>query len=575
MALGDEAAKQAANDANHLLVANLGEGGATLVWGLMIIAGFILLLIFWRYVGVLSEGGAEDDSIERQTYCDLRSSLKEGGRPTQIYCYLLTKFLDRVDRFLGDHGQHEAGIFRNAFGIRGPYPLWTAIAFERCLLLAMVYPVVTVLLAWTISGQVGPVERSLGLTASLPSWWRVMLVGFPLLSVPSPIALVTNYRKGLVAGGLIGAIALFVVSAGTGWAGAEIGKGTGIGASAFAVATTAGIAIAAVIGGMTEGSVAVIGVIALCAVSIGASTAASAMYAALEPDSLKNTAAEFFLTAANVIVASICGMALVWRLVIGFGRLRQRAARKGWLGRLIALTCAAMILSVVSSAFWLAGLAPWQTFGPAALFVVLLTVLNAPFDWFSIGLTRALLRRGVELGGWWPFGLALLDVALALVILLLLTPVLVIGVQAFNFAGMLGGGSPVFPLSPLFQDIAVHPSDPANWWVYILLLATMVPSFANLVIGSVSLTRGAPRVSNWLLRSMPPARAVPKYDRYWIASVLTVQWLVGFTLTVLALIGLVWALIGIFPGVGIRFLDYARWVASLRLPDVVARFFGP
>jgi hypothetical protein len=29
-------------------------------------------------------------------------------------------------------------------------------------------------------------------------------------------------------------------------------------------------------------------------------------------------------------------------------------------------------------------------------------LLNAPFDWASLGLTRALLRRGLELGGWWP-----------------------------------------------------------------------------------------------------------------------------------------------------------------------------
>ena len=41
--------------------------------------------------------------------------------------------------------------------------------------------------------------------------------------------------------------------------------------------------------------------------------------------------------------------------------------------------------------------------------VGLLTLLNAPFDWASLGLTRALLRRGLELGGWWPYLLALVD----------------------------------------------------------------------------------------------------------------------------------------------------------------------
>jgi hypothetical protein len=38
---------------------------------------------------------------------------------------------------------------------------------------------------------------------------------------------------------------------------------------------------------------------------------------------------------------------------------------------------------------------------PMLLFLGLLTLLNAPFVWVSLGLTRALLRWGLELGGWW------------------------------------------------------------------------------------------------------------------------------------------------------------------------------
>jgi hypothetical protein len=56
------------------------------------------------------------------------------------------------------------------------------------------------------------------------------------------------------------------------------------------------------------------------------------------------------------------------------------------------------------AAEWLSPLAVWQMLGPLLLFLGLLTLLNAPFDWVSVGLTRALLRRGPELGGWWPYG---------------------------------------------------------------------------------------------------------------------------------------------------------------------------
>jgi hypothetical protein len=79
----------------------------------------------------------------------------------------------------------------------------------------------------------------------------------------------------------------------------------------------------------------------------------------------------------------------------------------------------------------------WGLTGPLLLFLGLLTLLNAPFDWASLGLTRALLRRGLELGGWWPYLLALVDAALATVIIACLALVMVIGVQAFDELGNL------------------------------------------------------------------------------------------------------------------------------------------
>jgi len=65
----------------------------------------------------------------------------------------------------------------------------------------------------------------------------------------------------------------------------------------------------------------------------------------------------------------------------------------------------------------LSPLKSWEVVGPFLLFLLLLTLLNAPFDWASLGLTRALLRRGLELGGWWPYVLALVDAALAGIII--------------------------------------------------------------------------------------------------------------------------------------------------------------
>ena len=94
------------------------------------------------------------------------------------------------------------------------------------------------------------------------------------------------------------------------------------------------------------------------------------------------------------------------------------------------------------------------------LFLGLLSLLNAPFDWASLGLTRALLRRGLEIGAWWPYCLALVDACLTAAIIALLALTMVVGVQAFDALAVHGGGTPVLPLDALFNGIAAQPAAP-------------------------------------------------------------------------------------------------------------------
>jgi hypothetical protein len=191
---------------------------------------------------------------------------------------------------------------------------------------------------------------------------------------------------------------------------------------------------------------------------------------------------------------------------------------------ILACLAAAAILSH-SEAWW--GLA-----GPLVLFMGLLTLLSAPFDWASLGLTRALLRRGLELGGWWPYLLALADAVLA--------------------------GAPEY------------------WWVYALLLSSMIPSFINLVIGGLALTRGIPGLPYLLLNFMPTGKAVPGFDRAWLGLVLTGQIFVGAFLGLAAQALLAWGLIfHVMPWVGLDLLDMARAVAAFDLPARIGQLFSP
>jgi hypothetical protein len=247
-------------------------------------------------------------------------------------------------------------------------------------------------------------------------------------------------------------------------------------------------------------------------------------------------------------------------------------------GIFLAILLAAMFLLCLVAADLLppAG-GEWATSGPLLLFLGLLTLLNAPFDWASLGLTRALLRRGLELGGWWPFLLALADACLAAVIIALLALTMVIVVQAFDELAVHGGGekAAVLPLDALFHGIAKNPGAPEFWWVYALLLSTIIPSLINLAISGMALTRGIPGVVRLLLNWMPEGRDVPDYRRPLAATGLTVQIFAGAFLGIAAQAILAWALIfHVMPWIRLDLFWLSEQLADLNLPGKFFHLIG-
>jgi hypothetical protein len=235
----------------------------------------------------------------------------------------------------------------------------------------------------------------------------------------------------------------------------------------------------------------------------------------------------------------------------------------------------ATILACLAVVGTLLPLRTWPYIGPLLLFQGLLTLINAPFNWASIGLTRALLRRGLELGGWWPYLLALADAVLAGVIVALLALTMVIGVQAFDELVSHGGGVPILPPGPLFDGIAEDPAAPEYWWIYALLLATMIPSIINLTIGGMAFTRGIPWLARLLLQWIPEGKAVPEYKRQPAAIGLTIQVFAGAFLGIAAQAFLAWGVIfHIMPSLGGNLLGMARAVAAFDFPARMAMLFA-
>jgi hypothetical protein len=152
---------------------------------------------------------------------------------------------------------------------------------------------------------------------------------------------------------------------------------------------------------------------------------------------------------------------------------------------------------------------------------------------------------------------------------------MVIGVQAFDELAVHGGGIHVLPLDTLFDGIAQSPAAPEYWWVYALLLSSMIPSLINLAIGGMAFTSGIPGLPSLLLTFMPAAKAVPGFDRAWMALVLTGQMFAGAFLGIAAQAFLAWGLIfHVMPWIGLDLLDMARAVAAFDLPMQLWQIFA-
>src|SRR5258708_1601284 len=531
------------------------------------VSGLVFSLVYKRYLGILAGSAKRKGTSDRNGYDQLRESLSGGNMASRLYADWLTKFLDAVDRFLGDAGMADRTLFPGTFGLKKPVPLWTAHAFDRCLLLALIYPIATIFTMWAVSGHVGPAETALDLHRDLSAWQRGVLVAFVgLVGYACWRASGSRGWKSQVWG-------VVAVAFGVAFAVAKAFAGVGSFAVAVSIAGAVAVAVARVVSaaiaraGAISGAGAVAGAVALTGVF-------SVVFANVFSAAGTFSVAEAFSVPGAAAVAFAGAFAGAVGVTVAI--LNDVSFKERWQGIFLSLYLLCMIVCCFGAADLLSSLESWRAAGPVLLFLGLLTLINAPFDWASLGLTRALLRRGLELGGWWPYFLALADALLAAWIIALLALTMVISVQTFDHLAQHGGGSDarVLPLDALFNGIIAHPSAPEYWWVYALLLSTMIPSLINLMIGGTSLFRGVPGLPALLFRFMPAGKAVATFDRTWLALILTCQVFAGAFLGIAAQAVLaVGVLFYILPWMGIILLDTAPEFAAYDLPMPVLRLW--
>jgi hypothetical protein len=228
-----------------------------------------------------------------------------------------------------------------------------------------------------------------------------------------------------------------------------------------------------------------------------------------------------------------------------------------------------MLLACFVSAWFLAPLPTWPRAGPLLAIFGLLTLVNAPFDWAAVGLTRFLLRRGLAWGGPWPYALAVFDAIAAAFSVALLAVVAVVAVQTFDDMGVLRAGEAgrVLPLGPLFEKLFDNPAEPENWWIWLMLFSTAIPSVANLFIASFAFLRSMPFTTKWMLSCMPESAEMRSRDRLRVSAALAAQVAMGALLTATLLYLLFDNVIPTgLPYLGAIIRDFSEQIAAYNAP---------
>jgi hypothetical protein len=444
-------------------------------------ASCIIGIGYYVYLNVRL-GGSATGSEHRAWYEEFRFGFLTdnfNGR----YAREVQRIIAATDRFFGDADQAGKSLFPRAFGLRMPAPLWTAASYDRCLLLALAYPLLAIVIFWAAWGSaaMGQLEAALGMKpAPLPQ--RVLalacvaFVGFA-------------FNRFMFASGLMKNALLFCVVAGFLSAAILLGSGFGVFAIMLATAATHSVRGATAVATGTAGALSI------------------------------HFAVTLTVTDAVTVIVAIA-------FASGVHRLINIATRRDRMGLALSVFTLALLVAILwPLPQWLASVTDTR---PVILlyFVGLLTLVNAPFDWVAIGITRALMRRGQELGGVWPLLLALADLLLSLALLALLALAILWATELFNHAMLSGGAGRGVIDIPAYLAALADPAqrgDPRYYWLYAMLFSSQIPAIANFALGSLCLLRGLPVWNRWIAGLLLEAGPIGSWQRLGAAGLASGQ----------------------------------------------------
>lgn len=368
-------------------------------------------------------GTIYDNDIDRKKWVGRLYQDQFKGR----YRRIMTPLLDRIDVALSaDETTRDLGPYRIA---------WSHRLLTTSILLAVAYPIATVILQW-LSGAPITFGGETVLEAGTPQarLYVVLWLGVSLLLYFLAERLRSGWRTAL----FIAATLILI--------GGQYFSDTFEVPRAFKVAVTVASTVA------VAHAFAFAGVFAVAVAS-----AVAVAYA------FAGTAAVAGVFAGAVAVAAVVA---VEKRDDDYGLHPKRTIALIWL-YLAGLTFAVRFgtfdtdYGFAASAF-------------VILFLGVFPLFNTLADFASIGLTRFLLRQGINGMSWWK---AVIDLFGGAIIFLCLGCALITWVHLVKS----GGEISLMDLSGLFEGLRTNPSD--YWWLAIMLGTTLLPTLLHAAIG--------------------------------------------------------------------------------------------
>ena len=207
-----------------------------------------------------------------------------------------------------------------------------------------------------------------------------------------------------------------------------------------------------------------------------------------------------------------------------------------------------------------------------AVFLAIIPIINAVFDWMSLGVTRALLSQSVSSPSW--TGVAwrgALDLVIAILCLYALTGTLVLVMAGYNLIYQMGGGEGVLvDLVVRLEELRQSPFALQNWWIHGMIFSTLLPTFVHATVAMMAvLTAGLRRETRekylaYFKKSDTGEMVLHTSDMALdqCAARFALGWMGVVSLGVLLTTVLVVLAIWLLPGWLSLLLPFAEWLAS-------------